>query len=136
MGQAYIVPFSSNDYRMELFLDGAINESTGLEYNDYYTELKTEWPKLFNIFPIKITDQTTLTSSNYYSIIKNNPTNMDYFLDFLSNSELITKYGISNIGKRTKVISNNNINCIFEPICPNIIYIDKNPPVNLNQSIQ
>lgn len=134
--QAYIVPFFSNDYRMELFLDGAINESTGLKYNDYYTELKTEWPKLFNIFPIKITDQTTLSSSNYYSIIKNNPTNMDYFLDFLSNSELITKYGISNIGKRTKVISNNNINCIFEPICPNIVYIDKNPPVNLNQSIQ
>lgn len=136
IAQTYIIPFASNDYRMELFLDGAINESTGLEYNDYYTELKTEWPKLFNIFPIKITDQTTLSSSNYYSIIKNNPTNMDYFLDFLSNSELITKYGISNIGKRTKVISNNNINCIFEPICPNIIYIDKDPPVSLNQSVQ
>jgi len=43
-------------------------------------------------------------------------------------------YGISNIGKRTHIISNNAINCIFEPNCPTYVILDKNPEEALNKA--
>lgn len=122
--------FKSNDYRMELFLNGIINSNLNNDTSEYYTELVTEWPKLYNIFP------QNKEQPDFYEDVKKNPTNIDYFLDILSDSNLVTKYGIPNIGKRTVVIKNNNINCIFEPVCPDIIYIDKNPQINTNQSIE
>lgn len=122
-GQKNYPAFRTKDYRMQLFLDGVISQELGLQSNDYYTELKNELPKIFDMYP-----------SGYYPSIQKNPDNMDFYLDFLSGSDLTIKYGIANIGKRTQVISNNSINCIFEPQCPNIVYLDANPPVNKNQS--
>ena len=122
-GQKNYPAFRTKDYRMQLFLDGVVSQELGLQSNDYYTELKNELPKIFDMYP-----------SGYYPSIQKNPDNMDFYLDLLSGSDLTIKYGIANIGKRTQVISNNSINCIFEPQCPNIVYLDVNPPVNKNQS--
>ena len=135
--ETLLTPFSVSDYRMALFLNGSIAESYHLnETNDYYTELKNELPKIYNILPQKFTATSKLSTAYYFTTIQNNPTNMDYYLDILNNSDLVSKYGITNIGKRTQIINNNNINCIFEPNCPDIFYLNKNKPINLNQSIQ
>lgn len=135
--ETLLTPFSVSDYRMALFLNGSIAESYHLnETNDYYTELKNELPKIYNILPQKSTATSKLSTAHYFTKIQNNPTNMDYYLDILNNSDLVSKYGITNIGKRTQIINNNNINCIFEPNCPDIFYLNKNKPINLNQSIQ
>lgn len=135
--ETLLTPFSVSDYRMALFLNGSIAESYHLnETNDYYTELKNELPKIYNILPQKTTATSKLSTAHYFTKIQNNPTNMDYYLDILNNSDLVSKYGITNIGKRTQIINNNNINCIFEPNCPDIFYLNKNKPINLNQSIQ
>lgn len=125
-GKNYLC-FSSKDYRTELYLDGVINEELGLTSNDYYVELKNEWPKLFNF-----------SQGAYYSSVKKNPDNIDYYLDLLSTSNLTSQYGIPLIGKRTKIITNNNINCIFEPTCPDYVFSFSenaiNDMINLNQS--
>ena len=126
--QTNLTAFESSDYRTAFFLNGIQNYQNGIQPNIYYSELITEWPKLYNLFP------PATNKAHFYINTKNNPTNIDYFLDLLSNSSLTYKYGINNIGKRTKVITNNSINCIFEPNCPNIIYFNKNPQINLNQS--
>lgn len=119
--------FLSNDYRTELYLNGVTNETFGLYSNDYYTELKNEWPKLFNFYQGAI-----------YAFVKKNPDNIDYYLDLLSTSNLTSKFGVSLIGKRTKIITNNNINCIFEPVCPNYVFNistkDINKMINKNQN--
>ena len=68
-----------------------------------------------------------------YIEVESNLSGIDYFLNILSSSSLVNQFGISKIGKRTKVISNNAINCIFEPICPDIMFFDENPPIEKNQ---
>ena len=119
--------FYVNDYRTELYLDGVLNESLGLYSNEYYTELKAEWPKLFNF-----------NQGVYYSFVKKNPDNIDYYLDLLSTNNLTSQYSISLIGKRTQIITNNNINCIFEPACPDYVFNfnkdDINQMININQN--
>ena len=129
-----ITAFVVNDYRTELLLDGIQNEKMGLSTNDYYSELKNEWTKIYNLFPV-VAKNTPSSTGRYYKDIKTSPTNMNYYLDLLSSAGLIAQYGISTIGKRTQVISNNNINCIFEPVCPEIYFLNKNQPINLNQSV-
>ena len=120
-----ITAFVVNDYRTELLLDGIQNEKMGLSTNDYYSELKNEWTKIYNLFPV-VAKNTPSSTGRYYKDIKTSPTNMNYYLDLLSSAGLIAQYGISTIGKRTQVISNNNINCIFEPVCPEIYFLNKN----------
>ena len=45
------------------------------------------------------------------------PENIDYFLDFIDEDSSLGGYSISNIGKRSMIIEDNNegINCVFEP---------------------
>lgn len=105
-----------------LYLQGVEAEKSGTKYNDYYTELKNEWPKLWDLWNNKM-----------YIEVESNLSGIDYFLNILSSSSLVNQFGISKIGKRTKVISNNAINCIFEPICPDIMFFDENPPIEKNQ---
>ena len=110
---AYYKIYKSNDFRTNLYLQGKNTLMTGLETNDYYAELSNEWPKLFD-----------LTSGKFYSEVEKNPSQIDYFLDFIDNAELNQKWGIKTIGRRTHIIQNNSINCIFEPDCPKIFFID------------
>lgn len=51
---------------------------------------------------------------------------MEYFLDFIDTSASIGKYSVSQIGRRTKVIEDDSINCLFEPETPDLVFI---PPI-------
>jgi len=53
------------------------------------------------------------------------PTSINYFLDFIDSTAAISELSIGNIGKRSKVISNNDINCIFASEIPNLVLIEK-----------
>ena len=105
-----------------LYLEGYQAEVMGIATNDYYTELKTEWPKVWN-----------LSANKMYDNVKESITSIDYFLNFINSSNLTSKFSISSIGKRSHIISNSAINCIFEPECPDIVFFDDNPPVEENQ---
>lgn len=49
-----------------------------------------------------------------------------YYLDFIdSQSSNLGEYSISNIGRRTDVVQDDNINCLFEPEIPNIVFLNK-----------
>lgn len=116
-------PIFANDFRTELYLQGIMGEIQGISTNDYYAQLKNEWPKLFHLYLGK-----------YYDNVLDNQSGIDYFLDILSDTHMAADYGISNIGKRTHIISNNAINCIFEPNCPTYVILDKNPEEALNKA--
>ena len=57
------------------------------------------------------------------------PYEINYFLDFIDSNAAIGQFSISNIGRRTKVISDNTINCLFEPSIPDLIFIESNTPI-------
>ena len=103
----------TNDWRSELYLSGSQSEPLGRDSNYYYTELITEWPKLFDIKNNKFFEETL----KY-------PSDIDYYLDFIDSSAAISEMSISNIGRRTKIINDDSINCIFEPEIPDLVLLN------------
>lgn len=104
----------TKDWRTELYLAGTNASNLGLDSNDYYSELQNEWPRLYD-----------LEKQEFKESALNDPTSINYFLDFIDSTAAISELSINNIGKRSKVISNNDINCIFASEIPNLILIEK-----------
>lgn len=104
----------TKDWRTELYLAGTNASNLGLDSNDYYSELQNEWPRLYD-----------LEKQEFKESALNDPTSINYFLDFIDSTAAISELSINNIGKRSKVISNNDINCIFASEIPNLVLIEK-----------
>ena len=98
------------DWRTKLFLQGCQAEPYGVDSNPYYVELQNEWLKIYDL--------------NEQKFITKGP-QMDYFLDFLDGQSLLP-YSVNAIGRRTKVLSDDKINCLFEPDIPDNILIKNN----------
>jgi hypothetical protein len=106
----------TNDWRTELYLSGIENFKFGVNSNYYFTELMNEWPKLYDI-----------ENGKFYEENLDYPYELDYYLDFIdSTSTELSSISVSNIGRRTKVINSNDINCIFEREIPDCIIIESN----------
>ena len=108
------------DWRCELYFSGLLSEKTGIKYNNYYIELMNEWLKLYNI-----TDNGIVYRSNR---LKKEGETLDYYLDFIDSNSKIGQLSIDKIGKRTKVLVDDKINCIFEPEIPNVVILEAGAP--------
>ena len=111
---------TANDYRSQLYFSGVINQAYGLTSNYYYTELKTEWPKIYDI-----QKQTEKENIHFLDEALNNPSDIDFYLDLIDSSASISEFSVQNIGRRTVTIVDDTINCIFEPDNPDIVIIEK-----------
>lgn len=123
---------TSKDWRTELYLQGVDAEPWGIDSNYYYTELQNEWPKLYDIWgetekhrlnPVDNTMETYYTE-DFYDEVRNTPSDCDFFLDFIDTSAAISEFSVNNIGRRTKVLNDDSINCLFAPDIPNWIIIE------------
>ena len=104
---------TTKDWRTELYLSGSITQQYGNDSNYYYTELQNEWPKLYDV-----------QNGNFFEEVEKTPSDIDFFLDFIDSSAAVSELSISNIGRRTKVINDDSINCVFEPEIPNFVIIE------------
>ena len=107
--------FVTTDWRTELYMQALKEEPFGLKTNYYSEEMITEWPKIYDFRNEKIYDKYL-----------GHPEDLDYWIDFIDGSAEITKISIGNIGKRTEVKQNDKINCIFEPLVPDLVLIETN----------
>ena len=103
----------TTDWRTELYLSGTQAEGFSLDTNDYYTELNNEWPKMYD-----------MSQGKFYDKYIEDPSSLDYFLDFIDTNAAVSELSISNIGKRSKIVVDDKINCIFEQDVPNLVMID------------
>ena len=104
---------TTKDWRTELYLSGANTERFGTDSNYYYSELVNEWPKLYDVKKGEWRDEAKYT-----------PSDVDFFLDFIDSGAAISELSVSNIGRRTKVINDDKINCMFEPKIPDFVMIE------------
>lgn len=104
---------TTSDWRTELYLQGSVAEPNGIDSNYYYTELMNEWPKLYDI-----------ENQEYWEEVEQDYTSMDYYLDLLDTNAAVGKFSVNNIGRRTHVVTDNTVNCIFEPYVPDVIMIE------------
>lgn len=126
------IEIKTTDWRSELYLQGVNASKYGSDSNYYYAELENEWPKLYDLKAIK--------NENYYEgewreDILNNSTSLDFFLDFIDSNAAISAFNISSIGRRTKVVVDDKINCLFEPDIPDYVFID-NTAENRDEMLQ
>ena len=117
----------TTDWRSELYLQGVAAEPLGLKSNYYYTELANEWPKIYTL------DAEYIGAEDYWvgafnEDYLNDPRTIDYFLDFIDSSASISKFNISNIGRRTIVENNEGFNCVFETEVPDFVLIETGQP--------
>ena len=105
---------TTTDWRDELYLSGMKAEVEGGITNDYYAELKEEWPKIYDTENGHFREEFLL-----------NPGDFNYFLDFIDTNGLAYDISVSKIGRRIKVEDSDKINCLFEQIYPNFTYINK-----------
>ena len=96
-------------------MQGIEAEPTAVYTNPYYAELVNEWPKIYNI-----------EEGHFYPEVIERPSDIEYFLDFIDVGSAINEFNINNIGRRSQVINDNNINCVFEPVVPPFILIEIN----------
>ena len=116
----------ATDWRSVLYLQGVQSEPLGTDSNYYYTELINEWPKLYNLKSKNSTiNENIVYTGDFYEEILKTPSDIDYFLDFIDSGAEISKFSISNIGRRSQIITDSKVNCIFEPDIPDFILIEK-----------
>lgn len=107
---------TTTDWRDELYFQGVEAEYLGLDTNRYYTELKNEWPKIYQ----NLGDGTR----GFLPEVKKQPGDIDFFLDFIDTGAAVGDLSVKNIGCRTKVINDDKINCVFEREIPDWILIE------------
>ena len=105
-------PINVADWRTEIYIRGleANINATAAPY--YFLELDNEWRQIYDLKNMKFTDEAIAR-----------PYEINYFLDFIDTDSAIGQYSISNIGRRTTVLVDDTINCLFEPEIPNVIFI-------------
>ena len=104
---------SPKDWKTELYLQGAAAEPFGTHSNYYYTELLNEWPKLYDV-----------EKGEWLQEPLNNQSGIDFYLDIIDSNAAIGQLSVSNIGRRTISIVDNNINCVFEAEVPDYVIIE------------
>lgn len=115
----------TTDWRSELYLQGVAAEPLGISSNYYYAELTNEWPKLYDLKAISTVESgETVYEGAFRPEVLNNQSEIDYYLDFIDTDSKIAELSVSNIGRRTKVITNNDVNCVFEPDIPDFVLIE------------
>lgn len=118
----YVKDITTTDWRDELYFQGVNAESLGLDTNYYYIELVNEWPKQY-----QNKEEGNLSSNQDRDFTKqalNYPGDLDFFLDFIDSNSPIGEFSVQNIGRRTKVINDDKINCVFEAEIPDRILIE------------
>ena len=110
------------DWRQQIYYQMLEDERKGTGQNtqlnntyfQYYAELKEQFPKIFDLLEQK-----------YKIDLEKNPDQINYYLDFIDENSQLGGYSVNNIGRRAKIIDDNNqgINCVFEPTIPDVVYI-------------
>ena len=131
----------STDWRQEIYYQMCQSEILGTDTNtelnntyfQYYAELKEQFPKIFDLSPAdKELDQKDFVeiidnqeADGWKVTVKDYPYTIDYFLDFIDENSQLGQYSVGNIGRRAKIIEDNNegINCVFEPQIPDVIFV-------------
>ena len=110
-------PVRATDWRTELYL--SCIQSGQITY--YSEKLIEEWPKVYDIEKQQYRQYSTEVNSNKPS------DRLTYFFDMIDPNAIknlqIQALSVSNLGVRTKVITDENINCLVYPQPPQICFI-------------
>lgn len=114
----------TDDWRNELYLYNLANNIDSL----LSKEMKGSWPRIYDITFSRAT-KISPDASGFFSV--DSPDAIDYYLDMIDPriimGDALTQpmkgLGVDTIGRRTHSFSDDNVNCIFAPKTPEILFI-------------
>lgn len=109
-----------DEWREELYRRALNAQVSNSVYDNYYdSELIAEWRNLYN--PMNKNWDAT---NHWNPDVFNDPGSINFWLDFIDTSSALGKYSIKNIGRRTKVVNNNDIKTVYNSEVPDIVFIE------------
>lgn len=114
------------DWRNVLYRQGEIAQPYGLSSNFYYLELAGEWSKLYNIPVYDPLTETYTWEDNSFTWNEKalaSPLTLDYYLDFIDTTYALSEFSVENIGRRSLVVKDDDVNCLFAPVIEDIIVL-------------
>lgn len=115
------------DWRTFLYLSGMRAQANATDAGYYYTELSAFWPQIYDLVEQKFykNDTSATSTSTDIELWNSDLANSNYYLDFIDPSESsLGEFAVNNIGRRSDVVSNDDINCLFQPDIPDVVYIN------------
>jgi hypothetical protein len=113
----YYEKYYTKDWRTELYVQGLKAVNLGTDANYYYAELASGWTEIYDIdnqeFYAESQGGAALTDGNYY-------------LDFIDPStSALGEFSGANIGRRSDVVEDDDVNCLFAPEIPNVVFVNQ-----------
>lgn len=109
-----------DEWREELYRRALNAQVSNSVYDNYYdSELIAEWRNLYN--PMNKNWDAT---NHWNPDVFNDPNSINFWLDFIDTSSALGKYSIKNIGRRTKVVNNNDIKTVYNSEVPDVVFIE------------
>lgn len=131
----YYPIYYPKDWRTKLYMDGVIATNRGTEQGYYYPELAAYWPTIYDIDTQTFWDENrfegyedlfpqdeniTIQDYHYRTLTTGN-----YYLDFIDPvSSGLGEYAVETIGRRQNITVDDEINCLFQPEIPNVVFIN------------
>lgn len=96
------------------------NKQLKIDVDFYFEELDAFWPQIYDLENQKFYGQEEEQTLHPQTLADGN-----YYLDFIEPSTSgLGQYSVQNIGRRTEVLVNQDINCLFQPEIPNVIWLN------------
>ena len=106
-------------------------------YEQYYIDMEGFWRQIYN--PLKANSEE-YDANGWHVNVKNDPSLLNFWIEFLDTDGDISKFSIPAIGDRAKVVNDKSIKSIYYKDTPLIIYYlaqseipGQNPTDTLNQ---
>ena len=114
------------DWRTFLLCYGLEANANGTDPGDYYTDLISFWPDEYDL---RRENQRFFGEAEDGSIHYKSLTTGNFYFDIIdANSSSLGIYSIKNIGRRADIINNDEINCLFTPEIPNVVFLNGDDP--------
>ncbi len=145
-----------HEWREELFRQALLNSENGSQKGDYDDELLAKidneylWRKqLFDpqneTWHEEWNNQIDSANSNKEKIdtwdgwnpaIYIDPSLITYWLDFIDVDQLVSKYSVNKIGRRTKALTKTNMSLLYKLNVPDVIFFENTGEADLIQKIE
>lgn len=114
-------PSPNGGWREELYRQALLDQQAGTLDTFEQAELIAEWRKLYDSENKEWEDKNNPNRSGWNPAVFDDPGSLEYWLDYID----LPKYSIEAIGRRSKIVTNNEISVLWEPIIPPVIFYDQ-----------
>lgn len=103
-----------DEWREELYRQAI----AGLGETPYDAELLAEWRNLYDTIK-----NEWVETKGWNPDVEQHPESINFWLDFIGGNSQIEQYSVNEIGRRTKVLNDNNVKVVFNKEVPDIIFV-------------